>query len=85
MITVSKLIELLSQFPDDTPVVMAGDSEGNTIKPLEEIELNKGYVDGYEVELIHPDDYEECDVCGEVVSLWPGYPCADLKKAIGEQ
>lgn len=41
---VGLLKELLSKFPDDAPVVLFSDAEGNDMKPLLEVGLDKAQV-----------------------------------------
>jgi len=57
-LTVKSLKALLSQYPDDTPIVVSGDSEGNHYHPLTnncDGGLNPVTFEKYGVE-IHSDD-----------------------------
>lgn len=44
MLTVKDLIEALCQLPDDLPVIMQKDGEGNSYSPLEGVDGSKGIV-----------------------------------------
>jgi hypothetical protein len=75
--TKGELIEMLqeSDAPDDTLIVLSSDQEGNSYRTayLDE-DLAKAYRDGYEWQVLHPDDVEEYEEDGveltEVLVIW---------------
>lgn len=56
---VKELRELLNQYPDETPVLIARDEEGNGFNHLSDYGFSHYADDDYEVEVYHPDDIEE--------------------------
>lgn len=68
---VKELREQLELAPDERPVILSRDPEGNGYSELADVDL-AGLIerDGYYVGAIHPDDAEEHDVESAVI-LWP--------------
>lgn len=74
MMTVAQLRETLAGLPDDMPVVMAKDEEGNGYSPLDEVDPHRHYYaeSTWSGEIRHPDDIEDDDQPDHiVVVLWP--------------
>ena len=67
--TVGTLREALKGLPDDLPVILSRDEEGNGFNDLYYVEVSK-YIDG---EPVHPDDVDSWDPKEliDVVVLWP--------------
>ena len=86
-VTVGKLKKWLSEYPDDMPVVLSSDAEGNTYKYLAQYADLQIKEDGYHLEMYdsHDFDYysegyegeeleelkEELEALPKVVVLWP--------------
>jgi len=68
---VKEVIEHLKYLPQDMEVLLAKDEEGNCFRRIPDnwIGLEKFYEDNYELELIHPDDYNEYDNLTEYVLI----------------
>lgn len=69
---VGELKSALADIPDDTPVLIASDEEGNNFNNF--TELSESYVHNDEpMEPIHPDDEDEYerDELHLCVVLWP--------------
>lgn len=74
MMTVTQLRELLADLPDDMPVILSKDEEGNGFSPLAEADPHKHYYaeSAWSGEIRHPDDIEAGDKPDHiVVVLWP--------------
>jgi len=77
MMTVAQLREALKDLPDDMPIVMSKDAEGNNYSPLAQVDPNRQYepYNTWSGEIKHPDDEhdqtEEGDTFALVVCLWP--------------
>ena len=72
-ITAGQLRVWLTDIPDDTPIVMSKDGEGNDFSPLAEAEPNRAYRaestwSGY---LADDEDDPEPEGAERVVVLWP--------------
>lgn len=74
---VRELKEQLADLPDDLPVLLAGDPEGNDFRTLTEISEAKIPLNddkhGYTESVLHPDDedaYEDHELEDRLV-LWP--------------
>lgn len=66
------LMELLKNFPPDTPVLLSTDEEGNSIRHLSSYSVEEVEdIEQWEVELIHPDNADEEGEYQEAVVLWP--------------
>jgi hypothetical protein len=57
-LNIKELKELLDQYPDNTPVLIARDEEGNGFNHLNDYGFSHYTEDGYEVEVHHPNDIE---------------------------
>lgn len=75
--TKRELINLLeeSPAPDDTLVLLSSDHEGNSYRKANiDTDMSKAYPDGYEWQVLHPDDaveYEEDGVeLTDVIVVW---------------
>lgn len=69
--TVGTLRAALEQFPDDLPVILAEDEEGNDFNELYDVEVSK-YI-ASDVSPVHPDDVDSYDPedLTDAVVLWP--------------
>lgn len=65
---VALLRAALASLPDDMPVILASDEEGNGFHKLSDAE-ESAYREGWSVEVVHPDD-EQGDELRALV-LWP--------------
>jgi len=64
-----KAIELL---PDDHPVLVSSDAEGNRIRLLAEAERGLYVMEGpLDAEVVHLDDADEYPDAGVALVLWP--------------
>lgn len=69
----SELIELLLAIDDDPDVFVSTDEEGNGFSSLCAVEDSMIYQEGYEINVVHPDDiagYDE-DELERAIVLWP--------------
>ena len=68
---VKDLIRLLNEVPQELPVYIAGDSEGNSFSELSDFEQGHYREDTYYggVEIVHSDDVEEDDK--NCIVFWP--------------
>lgn len=72
MMNVLALMELLKNFPPDTPVLLSSDEEGNSIRHLSTYSLEEVEdIEQWEVELIYTDTADEDEDYQEVIVLWP--------------
>jgi len=80
MVTVGKLIELLSQYPEDLPVILSSDSEGNWYSLLYEVDEamyrtrdNEVYMTKEQVDSNpkYSDEDRAPEDAVRVVALWP--------------
>lgn len=72
MMNVLALMELLKNFPPDTPVLLSSDEEGNSIRHLSTYSTEEtDNVESYEVNLVHPDEKWDDETYVEVIVLWP--------------
>jgi hypothetical protein len=71
--TVGSLRAALANFPEDLPVLVASDEEGNSFEHLYDVEVSKYYEIDREIQTIHPDDVDEYDQddLSDAVVLWP--------------
>jgi hypothetical protein len=71
--TVGTLRTLLVDLPDDVPIYLSKDEEGNGFKRLYDVDVCKYSDDGYDGHPIHPDDLDEYDpeYLIDAVVLWP--------------
>lgn len=65
--TVAQLRTALAELPDELPIILSRNSEGNAFKPLWEVARSRWFAD--DEELISDEDAEDAgDPC---VVLWP--------------
>lgn len=71
--TVGSLRAALTKFPDDLPVLVSSDEEGNSFEHLYAVEISKYYEIDREIQTVHPDDVDEYDIedLTDAVVLWP--------------
>ncbi len=65
------LIRKLNAFPANAEVVIAKDEEGNGFNELEEVEYSAIERDGYEIDVLHPDDEDDDGEYERAIVLWP--------------
>jgi hypothetical protein len=73
IMNVNELRTALDSFPDDLEILVASDEEGNDFKDLACIQESFIHRDGFEVNVLHPDDaaeYEE-DELETALVIWP--------------
>jgi hypothetical protein len=74
-VNVKELRDLLEGLPDERPVIISSDEEGNRFNDLVDVN-GSGWIrrSEYEVDGVHPDDigpeYEKSE-CERAVVLWP--------------
>lgn len=72
--TKEQLIAKINDLPDDIVFLISKDEEGNEFRKLTGFSPGWGYHDGYEWEVLHPDDYKEYidsgDILTKVVVVW---------------
>lgn len=71
--TVGTLRAALADLPDDLPIILAEDEEGNGFQPLWSVEPSRYSIIDGEGHPIHPDDLEDYDPedLTDAVVLWP--------------
>ena len=71
--TVATLRAALEGLPDDLPVYISSDEEGNSFSELWEVGHSKSSIEAGDMEPIHPDDLVDYDLSDliDVVILWP--------------
>lgn len=71
--TVAELRSELAKYPDDMPVVLSQDSEGNEHRPLADVssELYEPDTDWRGNVLAEEDEADASDSAYRAVSLWP--------------
>lgn len=71
--TVGSLRSALADLPDNLPIYVSKDEEGNGFKNLYEVVVCKYRDDGDDGHPVHPDDVEEYDAEDliDAVVLWP--------------
>ena len=67
--TVGEMIAELNKLPNDMVLVMSRDAEGNTFRPVDEVEDALYHEDRCEV--IHEDDRDECSWTCRAAVIWP--------------
>lgn len=71
--TVGNLRAALSGLPDDLPIIMSSDEEGNSLNHLWEAVVSKCTVGRLNIEAVYPDDVRDYDPedLTDAVVLWP--------------
>lgn len=75
--TIKELKEAIKNLPDDLEVILSKDQEGNDFKYLISLDVaNIRSLDDEELEVVHPDDYNELDKeekleTSKALVLWP--------------
>lgn len=75
-ITAGQLRTWLNNVPDDTPIVMSSDAEGNNFSPLAEVSPEHYVAEStWSGFLVHPDDDDPngygIDDAEQVIVVWP--------------
>lgn len=69
--TVRNLIELLKELPQDLPVALSSDEEGNNVRMINGVGIQ--HVEALEYQnmsTIHPDDLPEYDSWFKIAEIW---------------
>lgn len=73
--TKQELLDMVAGLPDDIVFVLSSDREGNSYREAYfDPQIAKAYEDGYEWQVLHPDDVARCEEDGvdltDVVVFW---------------